>query len=101
RENSSGKILIATSRFSFVSRARYTSPMPPLPRRAVISWEPSCAPMVKGMVSHGIIEQRGQWTINRVTGNLNRIRKARLSHKTHAKLASRLAVSQKQKVLGV
>ena len=29
----SGRTLIATSRFSFVSRARYTSPMPPAPRR--------------------------------------------------------------------
>ena len=30
--NASGRILRATSRFSFVSRARYTSPMPPAPR---------------------------------------------------------------------
>src|SRR5262249_51682672 len=44
RENSSGKIFIATSRFNFVSRARYTSPIPPLPRRAVISSEPSRVP---------------------------------------------------------
>src|SRR5262249_47651346 len=35
---------MATSRFSFVSRARYTSPIPPLPRRAVISSEPSRVP---------------------------------------------------------
>src|SRR5262249_60795055 len=35
---------MATSRFSFVSRARYTSPMPPLPRRPVISSEPSRVP---------------------------------------------------------
>ena len=30
--NESGRTLMATSRFSFVSRARYTSPMPPAPR---------------------------------------------------------------------
>src|SRR5262249_62055478 len=35
---------MATSRLSFVSRARYTSPIPPLPRRAVISSEPSRVP---------------------------------------------------------
>src|SRR5262244_242898 len=44
RENSSGRILIATSRLSLVSRARYTSPIPPFPRRAVISSEPSRVP---------------------------------------------------------
>ena len=33
----SGRILIATSRSSFVSRARYTSPMPPAPRAERIS----------------------------------------------------------------
>src|SRR5215469_6842351 len=32
--------------------------MPPLPSSAVISWEPSWEPMVKGMISQGIIEQR-------------------------------------------
>ena len=31
--NGSGRTLIATSRFSFVSRARYTSPIPPSPMR--------------------------------------------------------------------
>src|SRR5262249_35904597 len=45
RENSSGRILIATPRFSFKSRARYTSPIPPLPSKAVISYEPSCCPI--------------------------------------------------------
>src|SRR5262249_11369144 len=48
-ENSSGKILIATSRFNFASRPRYTSPIPPLPSNAVISYEPSCCPMVIAM----------------------------------------------------
>src|SRR5262245_9754414 len=50
RENSSGRILIATSRFSFVSVARYTSPMPPLPSKAVISYEPSGVPIVMDKV---------------------------------------------------
>src|SRR5262249_54032195 len=49
RQNSSGKIFIATSRLSFKSRARYTSPIPPLPSRPVISCEPSCVPMVRAM----------------------------------------------------
>jgi hypothetical protein len=35
--NASGKIFSATSRSNFVSRARYTSPMPPAPIFAVIS----------------------------------------------------------------
>ena len=37
---------MATSRFNFVSRARYTSPIPPLPNSAVISYDPSCVPIV-------------------------------------------------------
>jgi hypothetical protein len=35
-----GRIFSATSRSSFVSRARYTSPMPPAPILAVISCGP-------------------------------------------------------------
>src|ERR1700675_2956784 len=42
--NASGRIFSATSRFSFVSRARYTSPMPPAPRAERISYEPRRAP---------------------------------------------------------
>ena len=34
---SSGKVLIATSRPSFVSLARHTSPIPPLPKSVEIS----------------------------------------------------------------
>ena len=37
--------IVETAR-SFVSRARYTSPMPPLPSCDVISYEPSCVPTV-------------------------------------------------------
>src|SRR6266496_1896502 len=43
----SGSTLIATSRFSFVSRARYTSPMPPAPRAETISYGPSRWPGVR------------------------------------------------------
>src|SRR6516162_1901781 len=50
RENSSGRILIATSRFSFESRARYTSPIPPTPRRAMISCEPRTVPIGIGII---------------------------------------------------
>jgi hypothetical protein len=35
--NAGGSVLIATSRFSFVSRARNTSPIPPAPSAEVIS----------------------------------------------------------------
>src|SRR4051812_36615035 len=35
---------MATSRLSFVSRARYTSPIPPLPSRERISYVPTCVP---------------------------------------------------------
>src|SRR5262245_66596078 len=44
RANTSGRILIATSRPSRLSRARYTSPIPPAPREAVISYEPNRVP---------------------------------------------------------
>src|SRR5215469_8704313 len=43
-EESCDRILIATVRSSRVSRARYTSPMPPAPSVAVISKGPSCLP---------------------------------------------------------
>src|SRR5437016_7177050 len=41
------RTLIATVRSSRVSRARYTSPMPPAPIAATISYGPSRAPLVK------------------------------------------------------
>ena len=41
-----GRTLIATSRLSFVSRARYTSPIPPAPSGARISYGPRCTPGV-------------------------------------------------------
>src|SRR6185369_3144814 len=42
--NSSGRTLTATSRSSFESRARYTSPMPPAPSGEKISYRPSRVP---------------------------------------------------------
>ena len=42
--NASGRILMATSRSSRVSRARYTSPIPPAPRAERISNGPSRVP---------------------------------------------------------
>jgi hypothetical protein len=41
--------LIATSRFSRESWARYTSPMPPAPMCAAISYGPSLSPAESGM----------------------------------------------------
>src|SRR6266508_3879025 len=42
--NSAGSALIATSRWSRVSRARYTSPIPPEPRGEAISYDPNRVP---------------------------------------------------------
>ena len=42
--NGSGRTLIATSRCSFVSLARYTSPMPPAPMAPTISYGPRRVP---------------------------------------------------------
>src|SRR5215471_3005529 len=44
--NASGRIFSATSRLSFVSRARYTSPIPPAPSRALTSYGPRLVPRV-------------------------------------------------------
>ena len=41
---------MATSRLRRLSRARYTSPMPPAPNGATISYGPSRVPGVKGML---------------------------------------------------
>src|SRR5215831_3953142 len=47
--NASGRIFSATSRLSFVSRARYTSPMPPAPMADRISYAPRRVPDESGM----------------------------------------------------
>src|SRR6266478_7716766 len=49
-ENCAGKILIATLRPRRVSRARYTSPIPPAPSGETISYGPSLAPRVSATV---------------------------------------------------
>src|SRR6266852_8690295 len=49
-ENCAADTLIATSRFSRGSLARYTSPMPPLPTRARISYGPSLSPIESGIL---------------------------------------------------
>ena len=51
-ENFSCDTLIATVRSSRVSRALYTSPIPPAPMSARISYGPSLAPAAKAMISH-------------------------------------------------
>src|SRR6267154_465277 len=43
-ENCGGRILMATVRSSRASRARYTSPIPPAPSGAMISYGPSFVP---------------------------------------------------------
>jgi hypothetical protein len=51
-----GKTLIATSRPSRESRARYTSPMPPAPTRDFTSYSPSLVPDVS--VTRGVYDCR-------------------------------------------
>ncbi len=46
-DESAGSTLIATSRFSRSSRARYTSPMPPAPTEETISYGPSREPALR------------------------------------------------------
>src|SRR5271154_95568 len=47
RAKPAGSTLMATSRFNRVSRARYTSPMPPAPSGDWISYGPSLVPTVR------------------------------------------------------
>jgi hypothetical protein len=51
RRDSNGNSFKATSRASFVSRARYTSPIPPLPMRARISYAPRRVPGISATYS--------------------------------------------------
>ena len=46
---------MATVRSSLVSRARYTSPMPPAPMGAMISYGPSCVPASSGIVHPEVV----------------------------------------------
>src|SRR5882724_10123043 len=47
--NNGGRSFSATSRPSLVSRARYTSPIPPAPSGATISYGPSFVPEVRAI----------------------------------------------------
>src|SRR5262249_8744264 len=47
--NSSGKTLTATSRCSRESWARYTSPIPPVPRGPRMTYGPRCVPAARGI----------------------------------------------------
>src|SRR5439155_4229162 len=51
RARCGARILMASSRSSCGSRARYTSPMPPSPSALIISYGPRRAPFVSGMGS--------------------------------------------------
>src|ERR1700688_1861652 len=61
-ENIAGRILIATERSRRVSRARYTSPIPPAPRGDSISYGPSLVPGARGMVARDYRMEYGQET---------------------------------------
>ena len=52
------------------SRARYTSPIPPFPSSPVISYEPSCVPMVKAMISRA--DYRTTKVSGRITASVHR-----------------------------
>src|SRR5882724_6527238 len=57
-ENCAGKILIATVRPRRVSRARYTSPIPPAPSGETVSYGPSLIPGTIAIETAGIIARR-------------------------------------------
>src|SRR6266581_906779 len=61
-----GSTLIATSRPSRVSRARYTSPMPPFPMGARISYGPRRVPAERGIGSCDYVISRRQETRSRM-----------------------------------
>src|SRR5713226_1233349 len=58
-EKAAGRILIATLRSRRASRARYTSPIPPAPRGAMISYGPSLAPEVRTIPNTIIFPRKG------------------------------------------
>src|SRR5580700_5834102 len=72
RAKAAGKTLIATSRLSRASRARYTSPMPPAPTGDTISYGPSFVPGVRAirarnyrLVQHAALDARILGSANR------------------------------------
>ena len=58
-ETFAGRILIATSRPSLVSFARYTSPIPPTPSEGTISYGPSLVPEMRAILARHYILKRG------------------------------------------
>src|SRR5262250_2907907 len=56
-ENCAGRILMATLRSNRVSLARYTSPIPPAPRAATISYGPNFAPFFNATTARIIVLQ--------------------------------------------
>src|SRR5215471_18690160 len=70
--NSSGRTLSATSRFSFVSRARYTSPMPPAPIGARISYGPRLVPEVRA-IGVGFYSSRWMFGMTRMRQSRRRL----------------------------
>ena len=77
---SGGRILIATSRSSWRSRARYTRPIPPLPRRPTIVYAPNSRPMKAAASSAA--------PINAAAGPLSPSRLGRLERKPSASLCA-------------
>src|SRR5689334_17416119 len=68
----SGNSLMATSRFSLVSRARYTSPIPPAPSADRISYGPICEPAASD-IGVLILHQRELCTYTQIPGNQVRV----------------------------
>src|SRR6266542_7147144 len=84
-ENSSGSTLTATSRPSRVSRALYTSPMPPDPRGEITSYGPRRAPAASVIGSlHPTEEEKiryhGSCVAVRVASAVGRDRDWRVAH---------------------
>src|SRR5271170_3878256 len=75
RAKAAGKTLIATSRLSRASRARYTSPMPPAPTADTISYGPSFVPGVRAIRARNyrlfstLHWMQRFWAVGRQTGS--------------------------------
>src|ERR1700720_4549659 len=67
-----GRILMATERSKRVSRARYTSPMPPAPRAATISYAPSLVPAERSMsgANYSVTDDRQRRGVRHCVGRL-------------------------------
>ena len=63
--NAYGNTFSATSRSSLVSRARYTSPMPPSPILAVTEYGPRAVPGDRGMATGSAKGLADAWHVRR------------------------------------